>query len=432
MQNRLISSASILALVLSVVTAAHAQDSVEDTVNKQSAPVAAKEMPVKDSKGDDGIRFGNLILKPMLEVYESYDDNIFTEDTNEKSDFVTRISPNLILKTIDSAHALQFSAGLDQVLFADHDKANYLNYDASIKDKYKFDKTLSWEGSLNYRKAHSMPGDTDANPAGDAGEALPYNIYTARTSLTKDFGKLNLVPRLGFQRYEYQNVRRNNGLMLDQGYRDRDEKTIGGRVGFDIQKGFQIFTDLEYNPRNYLQESATERDSNGGSYVIGTRYRIGKELDLEIAGGFMNRSYDTAAYDDINTYDLSSRVNWAVQPGSKVRGSFKRSIVEVTDANTGGAVRNDAKVDFMQDLAEDWSGKVGARWINSDYQGGNGATGGTSDREDDYYSANVGVKYELTPVVSFTGDYTYGNNNSNRNTAEYTNNVFMLGVKAGF
>lgn len=431
MQTRFITSASILALILSVAsTTARAQDSIQDETKQP--PVTTSKSTWRDAEDAKGFRFGNLLLKPLMEVKESYDDNIFTEDSGEKSDWVTRLSPSLVVQTEDTPHKVQFSAGLDQVMYADHSDMNYLNYDFGIKDRYKIDKTLTWEGSFDYRKGHSLPGDTEANPAGDASEALPYNIYTARTSLNKDFGALSFAPRLGFQRYEYENVRRNNGVMLDQGYRDRDEKLVGGRIGYDLRKEVQVFTDLEYAPRDYLQDSATERDSDGGTYMIGTRYRPSKDLTLEIAGGFMDRNYDTAAYDDINAFAASARANWTIQPGSKLQARLNRTIGEVTDANVGGNIRTDLRADFTQDLTDDLSGKLGARWINSDYQGGNGADSGTSDRDDDYYSANVGVKYTLTPVIAFTGDYTYGNNSSNRNSAEYTDNVFMLGVKAGF
>jgi hypothetical protein len=400
----------------------------------QINPSDAAEKAAEKTKtpAPKGYAAGDFILKPSLTVNEEYNDNIYTEDNNEVGDFVTHIIPKLTAELKGYAHQLKIAAGLEQVIYADETQNHYLNYDATISDRYNFDKTSYWAGSVGYRKRHSLPGDDDANPGADAGEPLPYNMYDASTRLSKDFGNVELTPRASFRRYEFDSVRRVNGTNIDQGGRDRDHYNVGGRANVPFNKDSTVFVDLDWAPINYLQETAAERDSNGGNYLAGLRWSPDKTISVEAGLGLLTRNYDTAAYNDIDTLGATVSIAYAPMPGSKLAFDYDRSIIEVTDAGVGGAVRDNVKASFSKDLTDLWTGRLNARYARTDYDGGLGATGGTRDRKDEYFSLGAGASYALTETVAFTADYTYGNNDSNRNTADYDQNVFLLGVKAGF
>lgn len=277
-----------------------------------------------------------------------------------------------------------------------------------------------------------MPGDDQANPGGDAGEPLPYMSYKGNTSITKGFGRFMLAPRLGFLRYDYGDVRRINGTKIDQGYRDRVQYAVGGRAAYSIDKVYQVFTDLEYDPINYNRSNTTERDSNGGNYLVGLRYKPDDTVFIEGALGYMNRAYDRAVYDDAKALAARLTVRWNATDLDKVIFNYNRSITEVTDTGVGGAVRDDARVEFNHDISDAVSAFIKARFINSAYQGGNGASNGVDDREDRYWEASIGMNYDITDYLAFTMDYAYGDNESNQNISDFKQNVFMAGLKTAF
>ena len=377
-----------------------------------------------------GIKSGSLVFKPSLLITAESNDNIYTEDTNEESDVVTKITPKVVVDTVTAPSKLQFVASATERLYADNSDDNRFDYTLGVNAGADLSDAVKWDGSVDHRRLHNDRGDDQTNPLSDATKPTVYNVTRAKTSLTVESGAVTFKPRLGLQSFNYKDYTRLNNTVVDQDFRDRDEYTVGGRLGYDLKNDFTVFVDGEFNPRNYDVSSATERSSDGGSYLAGFTYKPSKDMKAELAAGYMNREYDKGTvYEDVDTFDASAMWEWAFEEGSKVKATYERSVVEVTDTGVGGAKRNDFRVIVDKKLTDKLSGDAEARYINTDYQGGNGATSGTEDREDDQYLLGVGLDYALTEQVSLTADYNYTNRDSNLNTADYDRNVFMLGVK---
>lgn len=394
----------------------------------RSTPAATPTFTGTDP--NKGYQVGRFLMQPSISVTEEYDDNIYAQETNEQDDFITTISPKIVAKLTDTPHRLQFSAGLDQVLYAEDSDDNFLNYNAGVTGRYYADKTMYFDGLADYRHLHSRRGDDQANPTNDASEPLPYNVSRVKTSMTKNIDRFRLQPALGYVRYDFENVRRKNGALIDQNFRDRDEYELGGRLSYLTGEDMSVFTDLQYNPREYDDNSAVERDSDGGSYLAGIRYTP-ENIVAELAAGYMDRDYDRNVYEDIDTYDIAARFDYTYAPNSQVKLSFNRAISEVTDGNVGGAIRSDVRAAVTKELTTDLVGHVRGAYINSAYEGGNGADDG-GDREDDYYEAGAGLTYTLRENVALTANYIYGKNQSNRDTSDYDNNSILFGVKIGY
>lgn len=369
-------------------------------------------------------------IKPLLTVTSEYNDNIYTEDAGEEADVITKIKPEVTIESTGSPNTVAFRAGLTQALYAGDSNNNYLNYNAGVKTHAKLGETLDWDAALDYRHMHAARGDDQADPTADASEPLPYNIARANTSITKTAGALEVQPRIGFTQYDYDSVRRNNGTLIDQEGRDRMEYMAGGRASYDIEKNIAVFAQLEYTPIVYDRNDANARNSDGGSVLLGFKYEPSKEFAAEIATGRMQRNYDRAIFEDISAMDAQAKLEWTFAPDTTLQASLKRSIADVTDANTGGSVRTNVKFGVSGLLGPGWSGKVEGRYLNSAFEGGNGATSGMEDREDHYYEALLGAAYALTDKISLTFDYSFGKNQSNRDISDYDRNIFMVGLAA--
>ncbi len=375
-----------------------------------------------------------FVVTPTIAVSEEFDDNIYTESANTNSDFITRITPNINVKRKNEQNKFVFDAGAEQLLYADNADDNYLNYQAKATDRYTFDPSLWWEGSAAYRQRHSRRGDDQDNPLADATEPVSYSVFDAATSLGKSFDRVTLTPRLGYSEYDYDDVRRLNGAIQDEDFRDRDEYVMGGRIGYDVRgdKILTAFADFEANPRDYDTNVVTRRDSDGNTYMAGVEFNPNKDTEFVLSAGHMDREYDIAAYQDIDAIDVSALWAWTYEEDGEVSLSLDRYIAEVTDVNVGGAVKTDVKAFVTKALCPKLVGRLEGRYINSDYQGGNGASNGVSDREDDRFLGTVGLIYELRKKISLTAEYTYDNRDSNLNTADYEENVTMVGIKVSF
>lgn len=384
-----------------------------------------------DDDIDDSVLMGSFKLTPILVVSTEYNDNIYTEPTNKTGDFVTRVAPSVKAALQDQPHRLEVEAGAEQLWFADETQNHYLNFNLGFRDRYNFDPDLLLDVSGSMHRTHSLPGDDQANPTADASEPLPFTQYRAAATLHKSFARLKLSPGASLRRYDYGNVRRINGALIDQGDRDRTEYSFGGRIAHDVARGVEVFADLAAEPVDYGRESATDRDSAGGTYLAGLRYRPDRTLLAEAALGYLERDYTSIVYEDINTVDASIRIKWDYAPDSLLDLSYNRYIRESTDVGTGGALADDVRLNLRHALTEDWLLRGGLRFRNSAYQGGNNADNGISDRTDRYWAALMGLEYRLADRVSLIGEINHARNQSNRNDAEYKRNVFMLGLRTG-
>jgi hypothetical protein len=420
-------------LLITIACPAMAQEPMGAPVPGYIAEDSQVQKDIKDKAISSKIAGGSYIFKPSIKITEEYDDNIYTEDGVETDDFITKISPRLEVDAAPgSAHRLDFHAGLTQALYVDHSDDNYLDYNAGVKGRYKFDSTCSLGGMADYRQLHSSRGDDQADPDSNASEPIPYEVWRGNGSLSKKIKGFKLVPRLGWERYEFENVNDISGAPITQDFRDRDEYEIGGRFGYGFRDHFEFFTDLQLAPRDYDASGASRRDSDGGDYLAGISYRPEKAIHFEAAAGYMNRAYDAAVYDDINDIGALVRWEWNFAEDSRLKLGFRRYIGEVTDTGVGGTVRSDFQASVVKKLVSDLKGKLEGRFINSYYKGGNGSSSGASDRKDNYYKASAGLSYELAPQTALTADYSYARNNSNRNSSDYDQNIFMLGLKHEF
>ncbi|HEY8964524.1 MAG TPA: outer membrane beta-barrel protein [Alphaproteobacteria bacterium] len=381
----------------------------------------------------DDISAGGFIFKPSITISEERSDNIYTSPNNEKADFITRIKPEVMIERSGlGKNKLEFKLDVEQALYRDSSDDNYLNAHAAIKTRYITGPASRIDFAADYARLHAERGDDEADPTAVADEPIGYDRYHAKASLTHDFGVWSIEPRVDYMRYDYDDGSRISGALLEQDTRDRTEFTPGARLSYAATKETSLFADGDMGSRQYDMNAPNDRDSVGGSYLLGIRHQPQDNLLIEAAGGYMNRDYSDLAFDTINTWGAQGRLEWIYAPESIIKLNIKRDIAEVTDANVGGAVRTNILASISKLLAPDWTGEFSLRYMNRDYRGGFGATSGAQDREDHYYKVGLTTEYMLTKYLALLGQISHANNSSNLDTAEYSENVVMIGARVGF
>lgn len=382
---------------------------------------------------DHGMSAGGFIFKPAITIAQEYSDNIYTEESGEDGDFTTHIKPELTIKKTDiGQNRLQVNLGGEQVLYADDSDNDYLNYHAGLQTRYVFNPRTSWEVAAEYRHSNSKRGDNDADPAAVAAEPLENDRMSLRTSVVQKIGAFTLTPRLSYIHLDFEDGRRINGTVIEQDTRDRDEYMAGTRLSYPINKWAEIFADGEFGAFDYDESTIQNRDSDGGSYLVGMRYRPSKALLIEGAAGYMDRNYDDPTFDSVGTWDATARLDYTYIPDGMIKLRANRSIVEVTDATVGGAVRSSMTASISYPAFEDTTLSLDLRYNNTVYEGGLGSSDGSEDREDHYYSVGLSTEYAVSEFAKMLANYHFGRNDSNQDTSEYSENVFMVGLKIGF
>ena len=87
-------------------------------------------------KGDDykavGMRAGSFKLLPSLDVEVEHNDNVFATETGEESDLISRLRPEIALKSDWNNHALNFNAKGELVRYNDNDDDDVENHSYSV------------------------------------------------------------------------------------------------------------------------------------------------------------------------------------------------------------------------------------------------------------------------------------------------------------
>jgi len=380
---------------------------------------------------ETGSKESKVTFKPTISVSESYDDNIYTERTDAHDDFYTKITPEFYIESGSDEFKTRFNAGITKFIYSDDPDNNRLDFTTGLKANAKINSDLAWEGLLDYRRGHSERGDADADPTNDILKPPVFTAKKASTALSYKILDFTLKPRVGITNYNFDDGVRMNGTVRPQNFRDRNEYIFGGRAIYNLAKDFDVFGDVEYNPRNYTFSSAAERTSVGGTYQGGVSFKPRKDMKIDLAAGYIDRKYDQAIYRDIHAPYFAGSWKWDVTEETVLGASVDRVIMEITDAGSSGSVRTISKITLAQKLGEKLTAKLEGRFTKSAYEGGNGATNGT-DRDDNLYDTLAGFSYELTPQIKLNTDYIFTNKDSDRETSDSKRHVVTIGMTYGF
>src|SRR5262249_41103884 len=101
-----------------------------------------------------GIHLGGFFAYPSLGIGEAYQSNIFAEQNNTKSDFITVLEPNIDINSNWGLHALDFSAGATASLFAEHTTENTVDGHVRLTGRYDVDDATNLNGGVSWDHLH--------------------------------------------------------------------------------------------------------------------------------------------------------------------------------------------------------------------------------------------------------------------------------------
>lgn len=108
---------------------ARAQSGASPPETSRAAKIRAAREKSLHAYDPHGARLGTFLLMPKLSVRESYDDNLYLDDSNPTADLITTISPRLLLRSAWQRHAVSLRAGAAKGIYGTSGDNNFLDYD---------------------------------------------------------------------------------------------------------------------------------------------------------------------------------------------------------------------------------------------------------------------------------------------------------------
>jgi len=208
----------------------------------------------------EGFKMGKFLVQPKIEVREFYNDNLYTKQTGEESDFITHVKPSVTLNSQFDKNALNAGASLNGGKYLSDDENDFVDGNVYINGRYDGPQNLKALIGAGYTRGHEDRGSS-SNLSGE--EPLVFDVRTVSAGLIKRAAKVSARVDLKYDIYGYNNVSRKGLSDTDNGDRDRAEFYPSVRLGYTLTPNYELFFRGSYNTWNYddtLDRNSKKKD----------------------------------------------------------------------------------------------------------------------------------------------------------------------------
>jgi len=383
------------------------------------------ELPNEDTGKIPGFYTDSFHILPEVQATAYYDDNIFARVSSEESDTITVLSPSVKIKSLWDSHSLNLDTGGNFGRYQDNNAEDYDDAWIKLDGKYDTGKESNLFGSAGYSRKHE--GRDSKESAQTLEEITTYDVTELEAGIRHS--REDLTFRLGLtnETLDFDNV----GTLFNDD-RDRSVTGLGLRASKLISEGNRVYLQSLINQRDYdqsLDSSGYNRDSDGYSAVIGASRSFTGGGKFEAFAGILSQEYDDARFESVDEPDYGATLHWYPGQTVKVVGSLKRSLRETTEPGASGYLNTVLSLQLDKKIITNVIGYLSLSHGIADYQ--------QIDREDEYDSVGLGLKYFMSPHVFFTTSVNHFTNDSNdRSIAlppgdsyDFDKNLFLLSMK---
>jgi hypothetical protein len=386
---------------------------------------------------------------PSISVSEVYDDNIYLNSTNEKSDYITTVTPGFSLNVLSENNHLELSYAPGFVWYDKEDQNDTVRHSATLNFGQDLTQHLKFDLTDRYIKSEDPLEDTE-DIEGIRNTRNTYQRNTALISLRYLFGPENSLT-VDYRHSILENKDKalddgitqvpsakmiywfnvKNGIELNYGFTKadfwRDDNSIAGDDYDGNSAGITYIYRFTPHTRGSIGYDFESRDFDGFSEdydvhtgSIGLDHEFSPDLSLVVEGGYFIQKNDRS--DDENGYTYNASLVKRFERGS------------VTVGGRGGWDENYLDAE-RRGFSRYWSVNT-----NADYQileALNGYVGGSyrTDKEAnnekrETWRGNCGIRWDFLRWFSLSLDYSHAERDGDENTNGYQDNRVMLILNA--
>lgn len=418
--NRLQLSGVVVALVAAGVSVAQAQP--EERLRQG---VLDRDRPAYAARG---MRAGNFLIYPALELKLAHDDNIYAQDTSDQGDFIFETKPEIKVESNLPRHAFYGRAvARNQTYFAKGDE-NRTDYFVGAGSRIDIRRTTNWNTEAEFQTDTEDRGSPDAN--GAAAEPVSFRRFEGKSGIRYRPGRLNFESGGIFQRYDFDDVPLIGGGTQNNDDRDRNIYGAYGRLGFDVSPGYEVFTLGMFTVDKYdssFDDNGFNRDSHGYQVEGGARIEVSNLISTEVSVGYLSRDYRDPRLLGVSGVSTELKGEWYVTRLTTVLFGASRRIQETTLIDTfgnaaSGYLESSFDVGVDHELLRNVILSLYYRYGIRDYEG--------ISRTDHTHDVTFRTIYMLNRYLSVAGEYHYTTRESDAPGEDYDRNILMLTLRA--
>lgn len=380
-------------------------------------------------------------IHPYVSIGEYFTDNLFSREYNRQSDFITRVIPGVwAVYPASREQLLRVSTlnttpgGIELSRFRRASTRRLQAYglyqlDMDFHDRFSSEDRTNQrgEGMLRY----SLRGGLSFEVF-DIYE-LDHDSYGSGSSRSLDKFKSNLVsarvvydysPKLSFEG-EYGYYFLEYGADVNT-YRDRNDNSVAVRVFHRILPRTSVFVEYDFIDISYDEDVLT--DSVQNQAYGGVQWEVTAKSRARFKLGYQNKDFDDSDKGSHNDIIGELQFDHRFTPKTSVRLRATRKTSETDVIGGDYILAHKVQLRYIQRLTAKLTGSINFYYQNDSYRGDVTVAGVTGKRDDDYFSAGLGLRYALQSWLTLTGGYEFLKRDSNFDSNDYDKNTVFLNL----
>lgn len=367
-----------------------------------------------------GIGLRAFRFYPGVDIEFRSDDNIFRDNINEESDFITSIKPTAELRSNWSRHRLDMRVNADIAKYADNDSEDYEDYEVGISGRLDIGHDQFFKTSAVYQRRHEDRSDPN-DVGGD--EPTEIDIFSFTGGFERNVRRINLQTELQYRDIAFD-ATSFNGVPVDNRDRDRSAVYLTPRLGYEFSPNYEMFVEYQYADVSYDElTNGVQRSSNGHEIIGGTDINISGKAKAQLFAGYQVRNFENSL-PDIDIFNFGGEMVWNITGLTSLVAEVDRNVLETTTTGASAFVRTEGQIALEHAFRTNVIAEISFARRDDEYEG--------TTREDDTTIFNANVTYKPFRGGRVKAGYRFTERDSNVTSASYDANRFYLSLGATY
>jgi hypothetical protein len=355
-----------------------------------------------------GMRVGSVKISPSIENENDWSDNIYSNQTDAKSDFIFHFKPTVKANTEWRRHALNFAVGTDAMFYTTYDKEDkqntFLNFDGRLdvmKDSFATAKFYYKDMREDRGSPDSQSRFLAASPLENEtiGGTLGYEhkINRVKVNVSHDIQQLNYIDGVDGTGQPLSNPNHERSRMVN---------TSEIRLGYELFSGYEAYIKGSYNITDYdgvfVSQGGLDRSSTGYNIASGVKVDLTHKLTGDAHIGYRVQDYKSTQLPDISGVGGGLNLQWMPTKLTTINAGVDRQINETTQVGLSGFFSTAFTASINHELLRNLQLNLHTGYTDNDYQGSLAI-----NRQEDSYSAGFYIKYLLNRNFNLKAGYDY-------------------------
>lgn len=368
------------------------------------------------------IEFAGMSFVPTLSIDESYDDNIWdapsTNAMGTESSWVTRITPNFVLKAQDRKNVYQLGYKLTREEVHSSSDDSHTDHEVSALAHIEYDarNRLDLKATFQNLTERRDAVNNFFNESGNETES--YNLggkYSFGAITSK--GQIDVGLNRGWLRYENNY---DTGSLTRES--ERDIWDFDTTFYYRVAPKTRVLAEFQHHDFDYL-ESNSILDSESQIYRVGVTWDATAKTSGTIKVGQERKSFDAQGESTITNQSWDASITWLPRTYSTFTLTTK-SLIEEGSSTENHIETDSTSLAWNHRWGVKFSSELKYTYENQDYKGNI-----NNNREDEITKVKVGLDYHFRRWADIGVHYEYYDDESNVDAAEYDRNVVGINLK---